>query len=487
MESSLHILEKKLQELWKLQKLNSRLKTLEGEEIQVIYPGDLNKENAGPDFTNARIKIGNFLYTGDVEIDVDYNNWKTHGHNINSKHNKVILHVCLKNAHNQLYVYSKDGRRIVSVCIKPYISSEIYSELSQPIEDEHEQNFTKCHYVADVIDFEIKKKFISSLGINRFDQKSEKIFRRLKELAYIKTLKLNEPVIRYEMHPDFEKKEFFKTDFINKDLWEQVFYEKIFEALGYSKNKNEMMKLAQYANLDFLRKFNNDKNSLNLIESSLFNISGLIHKAENIDNEYLKSIHENWKYIQKIYDGETMRESEWQFMRMRPQNFPTIRIAGGAQIAHAIIHENLIANISKKISEIHNFNVLAKSLRSLFIIRAKGYWKNHFVFNNQGNSEIRYFVGISRADEIIVNVVLPFFYLYFNVFDKKETSKKILKFYSNYFLTSENRIITEVAESLQVKDLLKKSIYAQGLLELFRNYCAKKKCDECEIGKSVFN
>jgi len=83
--------------------------------------------------------------------------------------------------------------------------------------------------------------------------------------------------------------------------------------------------------------------------------------------------------------------------------------------------------------------------------------------------------------------VLPFFYLYFDVFRKSDISKKILKFYSNYYQSAENRIIVDVAENLKVNELLKKSIYAQGLLELFRSYCSKKKCDECEIGKLVFS
>jgi len=487
MEASPQIMEIKLHELWKKQNFSSSLKTAEGEGIQVIYPGDINKENAGPDFTNARIKIGNFLYTGDVEIDRDYSNWKTHGHNINSKHNKVILHVCLNNIHNQFYVYSKDGRRIISICIKSNIPQNLFDELSSANEECDEPNCIKCRFFSDVIEFDVKKKFLAKLGIERFNHKCDKMFSRLKELAYLKTLSINEPMIRYEMPIHFETKEFSKSDFSDKELWEQLFYEKIFEALGYSKNKNEMLKLAQLANISFLHKLGNDEDTSRLIESALYNISGLIYKAENRDDDYLKILRKNWEKVKLIYDGETMHESEWQFLRLRPQNFPTIRIAGGIKIADSILNENLIPNISKKIIEIHNFEVLAKSMRSLFIIRARGYWKNHFVFDREANNEIKYFIGITRADEIVVNVVLPFFYLYFDVFRKSDISKKILKFYSNYYQSAENRIIVDVAENLKVNELLKKSIYAQGLLELFRSYCSKKKCDECEIGKLVFS
>ncbi|GAB4128346.1 MAG: DUF2851 family protein [Ignavibacteriales bacterium] len=491
MERLPRVAEKLLQEIWRKQNFISNLKTSEGEEITVIDPGEINKENAGPDFINARIKIGNFLFVGDVEIDMDYHNWKSHGHNINAKHNKVILHACLFNNHNQFYVYSKDGRRIPSICLKPYINENLLNGIETSNQNSDETNVIKCNYCADLIELDIKKKYLAKLGIERFNRKSQKYFYRLKELAYLNSLSVDEPVIRYQMHPDFESKDFHPKDFMDKEIWQQLFYEIIFEALGYSKNKNEMTKLSQYANIKFLKKLGNNEQTHNLFESTLFNISGLVPK--NLDEklngslDYIRNIRNDWEKIKMIYDGETMHESEWQFLRMRPQNFPTLRIAGGARIVYDIMYNNLIGVIAKKISEIHKFDVLTKSIRSLFIVRARGFWKNHFMFQQEANMEIKYFIGISRADEIIVNVILPFFSLYFEVFNKIELSKKILKIYSNYYQSSENKIVLEVAECLGVKDLLKKSIYAQGLLELFRNYCSKHNCEECEIGQVVFN
>lgn len=489
MEQS-RISEKFLQEIWKTQNFISSLKTSEGEEITVIDPGEINKENAGPDFINARIKIGNFLFVGDVEIDKDYYNWKSHGHNINAKHNKVILHVCLFNPHNQLYVYSKNGRRIPSLCIKSFINPNLLKDLDSDSEINNETSIIKCHYCADLIDFDVKKEFLAKLGIERFNRKSQKYFYRLKELAFLNLLSVNEPVIKYQMHPEFENKEFQAKDFMEKEIWEQLFYEIIFEALGYSKNKNEMTMLSQYANIKFLKKFGNQEMVHDLFESALFNISGLITKSNeklNGASNYIKNIVNDWEKIKMIYDGETMTESDWHFLKIRPQNFPTLRIAGGAKIVYNIIYNNLIGVIAKKISEIHNIDILIKSIRSLFIVKARGFWKNHFTFKEEANIEIKYLVGISRADEIMVNVILPFFWLYFDVFNKKELCKKVLKIYSNYNQSLQNRLVTEVANCLGVKDLLKKSIYIQGILELFRNFCSKQKCDECEIGKVIFN
>ncbi|PJA96489.1 MAG: hypothetical protein CO129_06310 [Ignavibacteriales bacterium CG_4_9_14_3_um_filter_34_10] len=491
MEHTPRIAEKLLQDIWRTQNFTSKLKTFEGEELTVIDPGELNYENAGPDFINARIKIGNFLFSGDIEIDKDYNNWKSHGHNINAKHNKVILHACLTNLHNQFYVYSKDGRRITSICIKPFIDQSLLGNINPDLNVVNEASFIKCNFYADLIDFETKKKFLAKLGIDRFNRKSQKYLQRLKELAYLKSLSINEPVIKYQMHPNFENKQFQSNDFMDRELWEQLFYEIIFEALGYSKNKNEMIKLSQYANVKFLKKLGKGPETNKLFESALLNISGLVpkDKDEKVNGEfgYINELKNDWNKIVPIYDGETMFESEWQFLKLRPQNFPTLRIAGGSRIVYDILYNNLIGLISKKISEIYNFDVLTKSIRSLFIVKSRGFWKNHFVFKQKSNIEIKYLVGISRADEIMINVVLPFFSLYFEIFNRRELSKKILKIYSNYYQSSENKIVSEVADSLEVSDLLKKSIYAQGVLELFRNFCSKKKCEECEIGKIVFN
>jgi hypothetical protein len=182
-----------------------------------------------------------------------------------------------------------------------------------------------------------------------------------------------------------------------------------------------------------------------------------------------------------------MTETQWHFFRLRPQNFPTVRIAAGARILKELIHGNLINVITKKITEIHNLNVLINSLRSLFVIKSSGYWRNHYIFDRPANGEIKYFVGASRADEIVVNVILPFFALYFEIFGNTSLTKKIMKLYGIYEQRAENQIINDVGSALNLAEQINKTILSQGMIELFRNYCSKNKCLECEIGKDVFN
>lgn len=482
-----------LYEIWKNQHYNRPLKTNSGEDIFILDVGIHNDEFAGPDFKNVRIRIGNLTYLGDIEIDRDYSDWKAHGHHIDNKYSKVILHVTLLNKNRYGYVYTRDGRKVPSICISDFIEKNILDEVHKELADIQigKTSNTKCSSYINSISDEIKEKYLYQLGVNRFEKKCKKIFNRLKELQFIKELQIKEPTITYELTSQFQERKFNHSDFASKEIWQQLLYELIFEALGYSKNKNQMVNLAQTANIKFMAKIDYDGVLIEKYEATLLNISGFFQDAnfaaEEKTRNYLNKIYLHWNSIRSFYDGRILSETDWHFFRLRPQNFPTIRIAGGARILKELIHNNLIGIISKKIAEIHNLTVLINSLRSLFVIRSDGYWKNHYVFDQPANGEIKYFVGASRADEIVVNVILPFFAVYFEIFGNGNLSKKITSLYSIYEQKSENQIITEVAEALNLVDQVKRTVIAQGMIELFRNYCSKNRCLECEIGKVVFN
>jgi hypothetical protein len=492
MEGEGKIYESQIYDIWKNKLFTKELSSLNDKKIKILDVGEQNEDEGGPDFKNARIQIGNLTFVGDVEIDIHHSDWKSHGHHIDKKYNKVILHASLFNKHEQPYVFSKEGRKVPSILLSEFVSDSLLEKLK---EDDHQENDHQFNLVCASSNHEVSSKvkdeFIKSLGIQRLRKKCDKIYHRLKELAYLQHLHAKEPVVRYDLSPDFRNKEFNHEDFNDKEIWQQLLYELIFEALGYSKNKVIMYKLAQSANIDFVKKISGDKDTLNRIESLLFNVAGLAPDADNLPDEslsdYSKMIDEKWKNLKRIYDGKTYDETDWHFFRLRPQNFPTIRIAAGARFADEIVSNNLIGVVVKKIKEIRSLTVLIKSLRSLFVIKSEGFWKSHYVFDKDSNTDIKYFVGVSRADEILTNVIFPYFTLYFEIFGQEEFSKKILKTYSIFWTKADNRIVKDVASSLNLEDQLKKTIYQQGMIELFRSYCSKNRCLECEIGKEVFN
>ncbi|MFH0734464.1 MAG: DUF2851 family protein [bacterium] len=486
------VTEEILYEQWINHKNLKTLKTAGGEDIEILDIGMFNNDEAGPDFRNTRIRIGNFVFIGDVEIDINYADWVNHGHNINNKYNKVILHVSLFNKQNHQYVYTRDGRKVPTIILVNFLEQGIVDLFCSTYEKDNGffHNYLRCHDSIKFISDAEKVEALSKLGIERLNKKCEKIVLRLKELTYLNSLKCNEPAVAYQMSPENVLQDINYSDLRKKEIWEQVFYELIFEALGYSKNKIPMNELAKAADLNFLKKINSD-DIIQCYEAVLFNIGNLFNENLKSDSsnlsEYIKGLMKCWVKSKSFYDGKILEDIEWHFFKLRPQNFPTIRIAGGARFLDSLINKNLVEVILKKIKEIHNIEVLINSIRNLFVIKAEGYWREHYVFEKPIKSEIKYFVGAQRADEIIINVIFPFFTVYFDVFGLPYYSKKILQMYNIFKQKSDNKIISDVAKSLEMEQYLEKTILTQGMIEIFRSYCSKNRCAECKIGESIFN
>lgn len=492
MNNSPKIQEITLHKIWQKQDFSDELVSPSGDAITILNSGEYNKDSAGPDFKHARIKIGNLTFVGDIEIDLDYSDWKNHGHNINKHYNKTILHLCYTNRQRQNYVYTVEGRKVNSITINDKVSiDDLEFEIKLAGKNPKTKgNNLKCSNEVSELDHENKTNFILELGIKRFQNKCDRIYRRLKELKFLSSMKVNEPVIRYELTKEFNDKKFSQDDFKEKELWQQLLYELTFEALGYSKNKNMMMKLAQNANIIFLKQFKEIENYNYLLESALYNISGLMPDTDTyIENnsDYLNLMIELWGNISTKYDGKKFDETQWHFLGQRPQNFPTIRISGGAKILESIINRNMVGVLIKKFSELTSTKVLINSIRSLFIIKASSYWREHYVFEKTSKVKLNYIIGLNRADEIFVNILLPYLAVYFDVFGNEILSRKVLKVYNEYEQKSDNAILKKVTSDLKLEGFNSKAIYSQGMIELYRNYCTKNKCLECDIGKIIFN
>ncbi len=491
--NNVKIHEKFLSEIWKEQNFVRDLSTIDGQQIEVVDIGIENKELSGPDFKNARIKIGNITFLGDVELDSQYSDWKKHGHNINKKYNSVILHASLNNDSKKGYVFTSDGRKVQSISLLHYLKKDLATTLQRAILSERKNRINKmpCMEINMEVSEKDKLNYVYDLGLKRFKDKSERMLERLKELIFLKEMNFKEPIIKYELDEKFYDRSFTQNDFSDKEIWQQLVYESVFEALGYSKNKEIMKSLAKSANINFLKSIDGTENFTFKIESALFSVSGLVPDGNSFPDEetstYTKRLLETWGLIKQGYDNQTYNSTQWHFAKLRPQNFPTIRIAGGARLAGKIIKGNLIDIAIEKIERIGNITKLTNSLRSLFIIKAENFWKTHYVFDQPSKIQIKYFIGASRADEILVNIILPILLIYFEIFNKKELSNRVIKIYLNFYQKSENNLVNEVASTLSLKDAWKRSVLYQGMIELFRNYCSREKCLECDIGKKVFN
>jgi hypothetical protein len=484
--------EKFLYEIWKEKNFNTDLLTNNSEKIEIIDSGTENKDLSGPDFLNARVKIGNITYQGDIEIDSWHSDWKSHGHFLNKNYNKLILHVVLSKDRFQPYVYTRDGRKVPSICLTDFIRESFNELIKEAIYKERKGRMfdMPCTGLNDVVSEDDKLKFLFELGTDRFKKKSAKLFSRLKEILYLRNMNVREPVVKYDFGEEFRNLKYSAKDFSTPVIWQQLIYELFFEALGYSKNKDIMLKLAKAVNIEFLLKFVDDAEYSKVIESTLFNVSGLIPDdpkfPDEETSEYVRSLIEKWNEIKTSYDGITFEKEQWHFFKLRPQNFPTLRIAGGARLAGKIVKGPLISKFIDLFENENRFNKLTAELRNSIIVEADGFWKNHFVFDKSSKEELKYFIGLSRADEIIINVILPVMMLYFEIFQNDESARRAKKLYIQYSQKSSNRLVNQVGKTLNVKEHINQSVYYQGAIEIFRNYCVKDRCLECNIGKKVF-
>jgi hypothetical protein len=492
MKKEVKIHEKFLYEIWKKQEFGQSLLTSNGDHIQVIDPGVENTELGGPDFSNARIRVGNITYNGDIEIDNSIYDWKGHGHDLNARFNKVILHVVVKGSHDKDFVLTRDGRKVHSVSIGRFLSEDLKNNIKDAIVSERKNRLNKirCLDLNSGISDKQKLDYIYHLGITRFKNKCIKVYDRLKEISYLREMNIKEPVIRYDLDENFYNKKFTPDDFNSEDIWLQVVYELVFEALGYSNNKEIMNKLARSAGIPFIRKYENESDYSFLIEAALMKISGLLPSLHSFEeeetSEYVRQIVSAWNRIKHDYDNMYFKSSQWHFDKNRPQNFPTIRIAGGARLLYRFTKEDLMKKIIQAFNEQEN-DTVSRFVRNAFIVKAEGYWKYHYVFDKKSPEKSKFFVGYSRIDEMYTNIILPVLAVYFEIFEKRENLARVFNLYSKYRHTAENSIVNQISSALTLHDAGKRSVLYQGMLELFRSYCSKELCLECKLGQMIYN
>lgn len=485
------ISEKFLCEIWEKYNFAEGLQTADGKSIKIMSKGEKNLGIGGPDYLNAKIKIDNKIFTGDIEIDTEIENWHLHNHHKNNKYNKVILHIVYQNNTNENFVTTDNKRIIPSIAISKFIAPNLKQDLSvQMVSDKSGKAYSlPCEGLNNAVTNKIKIDYLISMGSNRFNIKTKRLFDRLKELAYLSQRELKEPIVNYDLESELNRIEFNYNDFLDPVLWEQLLYENIFTALGYSKNKDNMNKLAKSVEIKILKDIKGKNNLEQKLEAILFKISGLLPDVNELPDEetsvYTRKLYELWNKYNNYDYGERLHPSSWNFFRMRPQNFPTLRIAGGVKILKKILMDNLVHDLIKLFGYEKDNKKLKQKLRDHFIVKADGYWQEHFLFDQLSNIKIKYLVGISRTDEIIVNIILPFLFLYFKIFNKKEFLKKVLNFYLNFKQSGSNIIIEDVMSSLKIDS--KRSVIYQGAMQLYLNFCSKNKCINCEIGKKVFN
>ncbi len=439
--------------------------TIEGQSVEIIEFGRRN-DDGGPDYKDAKIKIGDRVFTGDVEVHRDFSGWAEHNHPKDSKYNSVILQVVLWDSKERTAPKPRKKRDIPTVILSKFLTRSIHAIWQEIINNPSEKFSLPCKGKAALNEGELMN-WINKLSIERLNLKISRIRERLNELAKEKTGTLK------------------AKDFLRKSsLWEQVFYEYAFEALGYSKNKEPMLELANSLRLEKLKVLiSKNSEPVLLIQSLLYVCGGLLFDIRRRE-QYIENLKHLWEVNKSGLKLRQINKSEWQFFRLRPQNFPTLRIAYGSQLIRKLISENLFKNIILEFKTA-NFEIKEchKHLLKMFEPMHDDYWSMHYDFGKKSKTVYK-LIGEQRINDIIINVIIPFVYFYSMVFEKEIVKANVLDFYRNFKIKPDNSIVKVIER--QVLNINKININTpaleQAAIQLYNFYCIRGRCNECKIG-----
>ncbi len=412
--------------VWRLKKFElNNLQTTDGEEITIIQFGNHNS-HAGADFLNARISIGETVWGGNVEMHLKSSDWVKHKHSDDDAYNNVILHVVYE---EDVPIFRSSGEKIPCLELKGRISERLRSQYLRLL---HNEKRIPCEGLHDSVSDFTWKMWLDGLLVERLENKILPIEREMK---------------------------------LTKNDREEVFYRFLARNFGVKVNAYPFEHLARSLPLKVLAKH---KNNLFAIEALLFGQAGML----DIDfkDEYPKQLKKEYEFLKKKYELLPIHLSEWKMLRLRPANFPTIRIAQFAALVHQ--SQRLFSRIlwAQTISDIEN----------LFDVGVSEYWTKHYVFDKESEEKEKH-LGKSTIRLIIINTIVPFLFHY--GMEKQEPAFKTKAMNLLRNVKSEKNHIINVWDELGIK--AGNASESQALLQLKNEYCNKKRCLNCKIGHQI--
>ena len=399
------------------------LTTTDAETVEIIDVGR-NNTDAGPDFFNAKVKIGDTVWAGNVEIHSNSSDWTKHNHQSDNAYNNVILHVVQK---ADCEVYRADGERIPQL------------ELTFPlqIERNYEQLFSESKWIpcADKISL-VPSIFLQSwknaLLTERLEQKLNVIEKLLAD---------------------------------SNQHWEEAFYIILARSFGFGTNSQAFESLAKSLPVSVLGKH---KDNLFQLEALLFGQAGLLTRDDT--DSYLLDLRKEYDFLRTKFSLTPIDGSQWKLLRLRPDNFPHIRIAQFA----ALIHSS--SRLFSKIVEHPEIDYL----KSLFDCEPSSFWDNHYLFAQISPLKNKS-LGSQSVNSILINTIVPFLFCYATNKNDDKLKDKALQILEQ-IPAERNSIIT----NWQNIGFSSNSAFdSQALIQLKKNYCDEKKCLRCRIGHKV--
>lgn len=412
--------------LWKHKKFDVlKLTTTDFEAIQILSVGQHNL-NSGPDFFNAQLRISDQLWAGNVEIHLKSSDWFLHNHETDKTYDNVILHVVWE---HDTDVFRNNNSKMPTLVLKDFVSQTTLSNYN--ILMNSPQKWINCENdFGDVDDF-LLQNWLERLYIERLESKSEVILELLKT-----------------SHND----------------WEAVLFKMLAKNFGLKVNGEAFFSLANSFDFSVVRKL---QPNIKQMEALLFGQADLLNT--NLEDTYYMSLQNEYKFLKQKFKLNNDGVIPFQYFRLRPTNFPTIRIAQLAMLYHS--NNNLF-------SKIIDLNKL-KDFYSLFSVQTTAYWQSHYTFGKTSKS-IKKSVSKAFVDLLLINTVIPLQFCYEKL-KGNNNHDNILKLIQE--IKSEKNSVIDKFQSL--KSIQNSAMHSQAFLQLKLLYCDKNKCLQCSVGNSI--
>jgi hypothetical protein len=414
-----------LQYIWQFQYFNfNNLMTTESVGLQVIHPG-IKNYNAGPDFNEAKIRIGDTLWAGNVELHINSSDWVHHHHGDDENYKNIILHVVWKQ--------NKVIRDVVGNDIP---TLELCDRVSKILLDKYQglmdaTGFIPCENQVTKIEYLTRISWKERLLAERLIARSARVIKIFEE---------------------------------NNHHWEETFWILLASNFGLKVNSLFFENIARFTPLKVLARH---KHNIHQLEALLFGQAGLL--KQNFTDKYPVMLQQEYSFLHRKYKLDKPPGSAI-FLRMRPANFPTIRLA---QLAMLIFNSEHLFSQIKAAGQIHE-------LKKMFTVQPNDYWNYHYIFGEEAPFRKKT-LGHETIQNILINTVAPVMFTYGQFNNEKEYKEKAIYWLEN--LGKEKNHITRNFERLGFTN--SNAADSQALLELKKHYCDKKRCLHCAIGNFI--
>lgn len=406
--------------------LPESLQLPDGRNIEVIHPGELNS-NAGPDFFNTRIRIGNTIWAGNAEVHTNASDWVKHKHHTDSAYDNVILHIV-----DTMDAEITNSKGNMIPCIKLSCNGSILAHYEYL---KKSSSWVPCQKYIGKVDSFIISLWLNKLGIERLEQKSEDIAQLLLQ---------------------------------TQNDWEEVFYRIMARSFGFHLNSQAFDALAKALPFKLLLKHSDN---LLYLEALLFGQAGLLADPLPLD-DYYRKLQKEYAFLATKYNLKPLAGHIWKFLRLRPVNFPTIRIAQFAALIHQCPH---LFNTCKQLNQPEEFY-------QLFQIKASQYWDNHFLFGKFSRTHEKN-LGKESVDILLLNSVIPVLFMYGNMHGMESLKNRALDLLEK--IAPEKNSTMDNWKKLGIT--ISNAYTTQSLLQLKTNYCEKHRCMECSVGNKILS